>query len=218
MTTVVVWSDVHCPWAAVAVHRLRAARDAEGLDVVLDQRAWPLELVNGRGIPYDVVPVEAAVLASLEPELFTAFGQEPRPSTAMPAFELIAAARRAQGARAAEDVDYHVRLAYFRDGVDISIRAGLWQVLTAAAEHHPELDAGRILDVWDSEPVRADVLADYRRSHELPIRGSPQIFWPDGTSTHNPGMTDHQWVRGIPRVGTTDPDAPHRLLLEHLGR
>src|SRR5690625_5885373 len=167
MTRIAVWSDVHCPWAAVTVHRLRRARAADGLDVVFDQRAWPLELVNGHGIPYDIVPVEAAVLASAEPELFSAFGQEPRPSTALPAFELIAAARRAHGVRAAEDVDYYVRLGYFRDGADISIRAGLWQVLLTAAQHNPELDVERILEICEREPVRADVLRAEEQTSEL---------------------------------------------------
>lgn len=212
--TVTVWSDIHCPWAAVAVHRLRAARRAEGLDVLFEQRPWPLELVNGRGTPRHVVPVETAVLANHEPELFGALDPDVWPSTSMPAFELIAAARRVQGARAAEEVDYRVRLAFFREGTDISIRAGLQQVLEATAQAYPELAPEKILEAWDSEPVRADVLADYQRSTDLPIQGSPQIFWPDGSTSHNPGLTDHEWIRGIPRVHTTDPDALRRLLLE----
>ncbi|RNL80748.1 DsbA family oxidoreductase [Halostreptopolyspora alba] len=214
MTTVTVWSDIHCPWAAVAVHRMREARHADGASVLFDQRPWPLELVNGQGIPYDIVSVEAAVLANHEPDLFGAFSADSRPSTSMPAFELIAAARRVQGTRAAEDVDYHVRRAFFRDGVDISIRSGLRRVLENAAEAHPHLAVEDILGAWDNEPVRADVLADYRRSTELPIQGSPQVFWPDGTTSHNPGMTDHEWVRGIPRIRTADPEAPLRLLRE----
>jgi len=38
MTTVTLWSDIHCPWAAVAVHRLRSTRKDNGIDVVFDQR------------------------------------------------------------------------------------------------------------------------------------------------------------------------------------
>ncbi|HTF50463.1 MAG TPA: hypothetical protein VK735_23740 [Pseudonocardia sp.] len=38
--TVTVWSDIHCPWAFVAVHRLRSAThsartQAEGADLIL---------------------------------------------------------------------------------------------------------------------------------------------------------------------------------------
>lgn len=217
-TTVTVWSDIHCPWATVAVHRLRAARDEQGLDVVFDQRAWPLELVNGSGTPRHIVAPETAVLANHEPSLFSRFSGDSWPSTFLPAFELVAAARRCHGLRAAEDVDYQLRLAFFRDSVDVSIRAGLEQALRGAVKDHPELDADAVLAEWDRGTVRADVLDDYRRSLDLPIQGSPQVFWPDGTTTHNPGMTDHEWVRGIPRVHATEPAAPGRLLREKLRR
>lgn len=62
---------------------------------------------------------------------------------------------------------------------------------------------------------------DYERSKSLPIHGSPQVFWPDGTTTHNPGLDDHEWVRGIPRLRSDDPAAPADLLraaLHTLGR
>ena len=112
---------------------------------------------------------------------------------------------------------YHLRLAFFRDSVDLSIRAGLERALEAAAGTNAALDADEVLAIWDSEPVRADVLDDYRHSKDLPMQGSPQIFWPDGPTTHNPGMTDHEWVRGIPRIRSTDSDAPARLLMQKLG-
>lgn len=78
---VTVWSDVHCPWATVAVHRLRRARDRHGLDVVFDQRPWPLEWVNGRGTPRDIVEPGAIVLAAREPELFARLSGASCPST-----------------------------------------------------------------------------------------------------------------------------------------
>lgn len=210
-TTIAIYSDIACPWATVTVHRLRRARDAHGLAVVFDQRAWPLEWVNKGGTPRHIVEPETAVLAQHEPELFSRFQGASWPSTTLPAFELVAAARRAFGLRAAEDVDYHLRLRFFRDSADVSLRHELWQAAADAG-----LNADKVLNVWQTEPVRADVVADYARSHELPIQGSPQIFWPDGSTTHNPGMTDHEWVRGIPRVGHVEPDEPERLLLEHV--
>jgi predicted DsbA family dithiol-disulfide isomerase len=120
-----IWSDLHCPWAFIAVHRLRQARERRGLDVVLVPRAWPLEWVNGHGTPRDIVTTETAALASHEPELFSAFTGDSWPSTFLPAFELVAAARRAHDVRAAEDVDYALRLAFFRDGVDVLAKAGV---------------------------------------------------------------------------------------------
>ncbi|MGI8759702.1 MAG: DsbA family oxidoreductase [Jatrophihabitantaceae bacterium] len=213
MQTVTIWSDIHCPWAFVAVHRLRAARDRYRREVVIDQRAWPLELINGTGSPYKIVVQETAVLANHEPEIFSAYRNDSWPSSFLAAFELVAAARRAQGERAAEDVDYALRLAFFRDSVDVSIRAGLEQALELAAGAG-DVDRAAVLAEWDTGAARTDVLGDYERSKSQPIQGSPQVFWPDGSTTHNPGMTDHEWVRGIPRLRSCDPDEPRRLLCE----
>lgn len=212
-TVVEVWSDLHCPWATVTVHRLRRARDELGLDVVFDQRPWPLEWVNGRGTPRHIVEPESHVLAAHEPEVFNRYRDRSWPSTFLPAFELVAAARRVGGLRLAEETDYAIRRAFFTDSTDVSVRAGLRHALAAAG-----LPVDEVLRVWASEPVRADVRADYLRSEELPIEGSPQIFWPDGSTDHNPGMADHAWDGGLPRVGNADADAPRRLLAAHLGR
>lgn len=212
-TTIDVWSDIHCPWAFIAVHRLRTARDKHGLDVVFAQRAWPLEWVNRQGTPRRIVTAETAALAGHEPELFTAYSAESWPSTFVPAFELVAAARRVHGPRAAEDVDYALRLAFFRDSIDVSIEAGLHDALALAGEVNPDVVPERILDTWRRDNPRADVVDDFRTSTTLPIQGSPQIFWPDGSTTHNPGMTDHRWSGGLVHIGQTEPGEAERLLL-----
>ncbi|MBP2328194.1 hypothetical protein JOF56_008579 [Kibdelosporangium banguiense] len=210
-----IWSDIHCPWALVAVHRLRNARDKHDLDVVFAPRAWPLEWVNHRGTPRDIVTTETAALASHEPELFNAYTVQSWPSTFVPAFELVAAARRVHGLRAAEDVDYALRLAFFRDSVDVSIKAGLHDALTLAHRLNTDLRPEKIMDTWLHANTRSDVAEDFRVSGTQPIQGSPQIFWPDGTTTHNPGMTDHHWHGDLVRIGPTDPGETERLLLAH---
>lgn len=216
MATVTIWSDIHCPWAFVAVHRIRVARDRYRPGVVIDQRPWPLEWINGQGTPRHIVEPETAVLANHEPELFSAFRGESWPSSFLPAFELVAAAREVGGLRAAEDVDYALRLAFFRDSADVSIRAGLEQALALVAEvgaaSGEALDLDAVLARWDDGAVRATVRTDYEHSRTLPIQGSPQVFWPDGSTTHNPGMSDHTWLRGIPRIRSSDPEEPARLL------
>jgi hypothetical protein len=213
--TVDIWSDIHCPWAFVAAHRLRAARDKHRLDVVFVPRAWPLEWVNGRGTPRGIVMTETAALASYEPKLFNAYDNDSWPSTFLPAFELVAAARRVCGSRAAEDVDFALRLAFFRDSVDVSIEAGLRQALAIAVTFNADVDPHCVMDAWMRTNPRADVADDYLTSKTLAIQGSPQIFWPDGSSTHNPGMTDHHWQGGLVRIGATDQLAAERLLLAH---
>lgn len=213
--SVAIWSDIHCPWAAVAICRLRSARDQERPDVVFDQRAWPLELVNEQGTPRHIVGPEVAVLANHEPDLFSAYRNDSWPSTFLPAFELVAAARRVHGLRVAEDVDYALRLAFFRHSIDLSVEAGLREALDLAAGSNSDLEPDAVLEVWRTEPVRWEVFADFERSKKLSVEGSPHVFWPDGSSTHNPGMTDHEMVRGIPRIRSSDPDEPRRLLVQN---
>lgn len=215
-TTIDVWSDIHCPWALVAVHRLRTARERHHLDVVFAPRAWPLEWVNGRGTPRAIVVTETAALASHVPELFSAYTDDSWPSTFLPAFELVAATRRIHGARAAEDVDYALRLAFFRDSVDVSIKAGLAAALAMAGQLGAEIDADRVMQEWTVSNPRAAVHDDFTLSASLPIQGSPQIFWPDGSTTHNPGMTDHDWQGGLVRIGTVDATAAERHLLAQI--
>jgi hypothetical protein len=179
-------------------------------------RAWPLELVNRHGTPRAIVVTETAALASHVPELFNAYTDDSWPSTFLPAFELVAATRRVHGVRAAEDVDYALRLAFFRDSIDVSVRAGLEAALSIACELGAGIDVDRVMREWTSSNPRADVYEDFTRSALLPIQGSPQIFWPDGSTTHNPGMTDHRWQGGLVRLGTLDENAAERILLAQL--
>jgi len=212
-----IWSDIHCPWALIAVHRLRRARERLGADVVFVPRAWPLEWVNDRGTPRDIVSVEVAALASHEPDVFNRFSGESWPSTFLPAFELVAAAARTGGAELAEHVDYALRIAFFRDSVDVSIEAGLRQALDIAREYDPGGDLAAVLHTWRTDNVRADVVRDFRDSRDVAIQGSPQIVRPDGTSVHNPGMTDHHWRGDLLRIGSVDPGEPERLVAALVG-
>jgi hypothetical protein len=156
---------------------------------------------------------EIAVLAQHEPSMYASYAGDSWPSTFMPAFELVAAARRVHGDKGAEEVDYALRRAFLRKGIDVSISSGLREALDLAVSGGVQIDVETVLKVWGSEPVRADVLADYERSKDLPIQGSPQIFLADGSTEHNPGLSDHVWRGGIPRLLSDDKDAPRRLLL-----
>jgi predicted DsbA family dithiol-disulfide isomerase len=126
MRRVEVWSDIRCPWALVALHRLRQARARLGAEVVFVPRAWP---------PLDL-----------------------------------------------------------------------------AREYDPGCDADAVLSTWRTQGVRSDVARDFQESQGMAIQGSPQILFPDGTSAHNPGMTDHNWRGGLVRINSTDPGEPGRLL------
>ncbi|MFC0438879.1 hypothetical protein [Kutzneria buriramensis] len=60
--------------------------------------------------------------------------------------------------------------------------------------------------------------AKQTRTPDSTAASSPQVFWPDGSTTHNPGMTDRHWSGGLVRVGHTDPGEAERLLLASLPR
>lgn len=68
--TIAVYSDLACPWAHLAVHCLHEARSSLGLDgrVVIEPRAYPLELANGRATPKRILDAETPVVAALAPE------------------------------------------------------------------------------------------------------------------------------------------------------
>ena len=68
------------------------------------------------------------------------------------------------------------------------------------------------MSAWRTSDVRADVARDFEQSKQVAIQGSPQIIWPDGITTHNPGMSDHHWRGGLLRINSTDPEEPARLL------
>ncbi|HLJ99470.1 MAG TPA: hypothetical protein VKU39_06130 [Streptosporangiaceae bacterium] len=211
-----IWSDIHCPWALIALHRLRQARADQGAGVTFVPRAWPLEWVNQHGTPHDIVTTEVAALASHEPDLFNRYSEDSWPSAFLPAFELVAAANRTGGAGLAEDVDYALRLAFFRDSANVSIEAGLRHALDITRTYQPDCPAEEVMTLWRTSDVRADVARDFEHSKHVAIQGSPQIIWPDGTTTHNPGMSDHHWRGGLLRITSTDPDEPARLLRKHL--
>ena len=61
------YSDIGCPWASLAVHRLRRRRAERGLDDVvrIDHRAFPLELFNEQVTPKTIVD-PARILARID--------------------------------------------------------------------------------------------------------------------------------------------------------
>ena len=106
--TIQVWSDLLCPIAQVAIHRLRTTRAELGLDGVvrLDHHTFALELFNG---PHSRpgTDSEAVGLGQLAPEIGFRLWTQPDwtyPSTVLLAAEAVHAAK-AQGLQASEDLD-----------------------------------------------------------------------------------------------------------------
>lgn len=218
--TVVVVSDIGCPWAHACVHRLLSTRRELGLDgrVVLDHRPFPLELFNRRATPRSILEAEIAVVGGMEPGAGWRMWQAPAhtwPVTTLPAMEAVQAAR-AQSLAAAEALDRALRLALYAESRCVSL-------------HHVILETARRTDAVDHEALRA-ALEDGRARHRLfegleaarrGAEGSPHLFLPDGGDVHNPGVTKH-WVGepdggGIPVVDADEPAVYGRLLKRAVG-
>ena len=214
--TIQIWSDLLCPFAHVAIHRLVTARDRLGLTgrVVLDHRAFSLELFNGPH-PRPGTDSEAVGLGQIEPDagfrLWTA-ADWLYPSTVLLAAEAVYAAK-SQSLRASEDLDRALRKAFWLESRAISHRSIILDVAAETAT----VDAEALADALDSGAFRAPLMADHAVANTDAITGSPHLFLADGTSIHNPGVEAHwkgPWAAGYPIAKNTDAGWADRLLAQ----
>ena len=186
--TIVIFADVTCPWAHLAVHRLHETRARLRLDdeVVLDIRAFPLELVNAEPTPKPIVEAEIPVVGGLEPDAGWRMWERPAhewPSTALLALEAVQAAKE-QGLRASEALDRALRRAFFAESRPIGMRH---EVLAVAAETGA-VDVTALKDALVAGRARGELEAQLAISLTDEVRGSPHVFLPDGADVHNPGI------------------------------
>jgi predicted DsbA family dithiol-disulfide isomerase len=212
--TIQVWSDLLCPFAHVAIYRLRTARTKLGLDdaVRLDHHTFALELFNG---PHSRpgTDSEAVGLGQLAPEVGFRLWTQPDwtyPSTVLLAAEAVHAAK-AQGLRASEDLDAALRRAFWFESRTIGHR----QVILEVAAEVDSVDASALAVALDDGRARSEVMADHAVAVTDAVQGSPHLFLPDGSAVHNPGIDVHwegRWASGYPIAEATDPGWPERLL------
>ncbi len=202
---ITIWSDIHCPWAYVAVLRLHRMRDHLGADLVFDLRSYSRELADGAEISAETAKREVVALAQLEPTAFSALQSEAWPTSNLAAFE----AQKwgfSQGQDIGESFDLALRRAVFLHGHNLGARSQLLAVAELeglmADQLGAALDDGRF-----RKPVTADF--DEARTHE--ITGSPEIVMADGTSHHNPGIT-YRTERGIPIIVSDHPSVYEELI------
>ena len=219
--TIVVYADLACPWATCAVVRLHRVRSQLGLDdqVRLDHRAFPLELVNERPTPKNVLDAELPVAGALEPDFGFKPWSEPEwtwPGTVLLALEAVQAAKD-QGLRASEDLDLGLRRALFCEHRPISLRS----TILAVAEDTEEVDAGTLAKALDTGEHRTTVLDQWQAADGVGVEASPHLFLPDGSDHVNPGVEMH-WVddpgEGFPVVDADDPAIYHELVRRALPR
>ncbi len=215
--TIVVWSDIGCPWAHVAVHRLHQARRALDLEGVVrfDHRAFVLEIANSRPTPKRVLEAEIPVAGALEPGAgWEVWQDDPSrwPVTTLPALEAVQAAK-GEALATSEALDRALRVAFFGHSRCISLRS----VILDVAAGCEAVDVDRLRTALDDGRARGAVMAQHAVATEPggPVKGSPHLFLPDGSDVHNPGL-EVRWEgeegRGFPVVVADDPGVYRELV------
>ncbi len=119
-TTLIIFSDLNCSFAHLAMYRLHQTRSRLGLDSELrfEHRAFPLELFNRSVNERPGIDSEVAVVGALEPRAGWRLWQGPDwnyPVTMLPALEAVQAAT-AQGWHAGEQLDLALRRGSWTEG------------------------------------------------------------------------------------------------------
>lgn len=205
---VTVWSDITCPWATVSMHMLHAAAVDAGREVVVDHRAFPLELFNRMPTPKGIIDAEIVTIAGHLPEL----GWQPwsgpdwtYPVTVLPSMEAVQAAKRPEvgGLLASDQLDSALRSAFFADSRCISIHSVILDVAASCSR----VDVDALADALARGIGRAEVYQDWRVAGGGKVQGSPHVFTANGYSAHNPGARYH-WTgkppAGLPRLDAYD--------------
>lgn len=212
--TIVVYGDIGCPWAHVAHHRLFAARCRLGLteQIRFDVRPFPLELINEMATPKLILDAEIPVAGGLEPAAGWQVWQAPAhdyPVTTLLAMEAVEVSKQ-QGLEASVRFDRALRRALFGESRNISMRH---EVLAVAQSC--DLDTAAIRDGLVSGWARGYIEEQVPLCSGDTVKGSPTLFFPDGTWVHNPGI-QLTWEGaegvGFPVVERDDPSVYGDLL------
>ena len=215
-STIVVFSDIGCPWAHVAVWRLHDARRRLGLEgkVSFDHRVFPLELFNSQPTPKDELDVELDACASLAPRAGWQPWSAPEwswPATMLPAMEAVQAAKE-QGLAASEQLDRGLRRAFWGESRCVSLR----HIILEVAAECEAVDLEALATAMDSGRTRQVIFEQYEVAKTDAVDGSPHLFLADGTNLQNPGI-EATWEEGAdgfwrPTIVRDDPSIYDDLL------
>ena len=204
-----VWSDIGCPWASLALHTLEARIKDRDVDVLIDHRAFPLELFNSRATPKPIIDVEVTAIAGLVPSLgwrpWAGADAEYVVST-LPAMAAVQAAKEPAvgGLRASQQLDAALRQAFYAEGCCITIHARIMELAAGCSA----LSARELESALQSGQGYAAVFGQWHTARDLPVQGSPHVFVNDRYAEHNPGV-DYHWTaapgQGFPRFERYDP-------------
>ncbi|MCZ7414675.1 DsbA family oxidoreductase [Streptomyces sp. WMMC897] len=209
---VVVYSDIGCPWASLALHNLRRAARAQDVELAVEHRAFPLELFNSRPTPKRILDPEVDVVAEVEPELGWRPWRRPESEyavTTLLAMEAVQAAQHIDGLAAGDQLDAALRHAFYAESRCVSVHPEVIDVAAAC----PLVDAERLDHALRHGTHRAGLFTQWEEAQGPSVQGSPHFFLPDGSDVHNPGIT-FTWAKGTPAPVVTayDPSVFERLV------
>jgi predicted DsbA family dithiol-disulfide isomerase len=163
-----VYADVWCPFAHVGLRCVVERRaQLKREDVLLDIRAWPLELVNEAPLDPETTAHHVQDLKSqVAPDLFRRFEPRHFPKTTLPALACAHAAYT-KDMKTGEAVSLALRHALFEEGLDISRLEVLSDLVESLG-----------VDSFDAADERA-VLADWHEGAERGVKGSPHFYCGD---------------------------------------
>ncbi|HEY9371977.1 DsbA family oxidoreductase, partial [Streptomyces sp.] len=206
---VIAWSDLGCPWASLALHTLRAAAVERGQDLLIDHRAFPLELFNRQPTPKHIVDAEVVMLGAHRPELGWRLWNAPAweyPSTVLPAMEAVQAAKAPEvgGLRGSDQLDAALRRAFYTEHRCIAVHS----VILDIAADCPDVDAAALEAALARGAGRREVYEQWHEAQGPEIQGSPHFFATGGYAAHNPGatyvFTGDLYDGGFPRLDHYD--------------
>lgn len=218
--TIVVFSDTWCAFAHVAVFRLHGARRRLGMEdqIILDHRAFPMELLSGNPGSRPGSDSEVPSVGNCEPAAGWQLWQDKDwlyPSSSLPALEAVQAAKM-QSAKASEDLDLALRRAFWAESRCITNR----MVILDVAASTPGVDAKAIENALETGTARAALAEQTRASASSHVACSPHVFLPDGTDYPNPGMDvewEGDWGVGYPKIVKDDPSIYVDMLRRSVG-
>lgn len=175
------WAEYYCPWCYVAAVRLHQMQPEYEGRVLATTRFFPLELLNGEEPPRDILEQEWWLAAIQEPAApFIPYSAD-WPTSTLPAFDAVWAARQ-QGTAIAMDLDLLVRRAFFGESRNIGSRDVLLEIARNAA-----LDFPRFERDFANPAARAAVIEEGALGRErYRVRGTPTLMLGDGTRIRTP--------------------------------
>jgi predicted DsbA family dithiol-disulfide isomerase len=214
LPTIELYSDIHCPWAYMAIFRLRKIWPEYAGRVRVAFRSLSLEIRNERTTPKPILDQEIVLMARQEPELVIWPWRSELwkfVPTFLPAFEAEKAAAL-QGDESVWEYTWRLREAFFACSRSVCTRFEL-----AAIAREAGLDVDRFLADWDSGLLREPVLAETRHGwNVLRVPGSPTFVLPSGKQVPNPGAVTVQWGPDHEVLGTEPADCPNGDCLQPL--